>query len=139
MPGGVGEAGNAMKTLPLYATAAAALLSLAACDQKPEVVDTRAPDPNREAVNKAAPVVLPPSVSASVTFRCQPGNALVYVDFYQGNTQVVLRTTKDGTRTLLKAPADGEAYVADGGFKVTGNAHAATVTAPDIGTKTCKA
>lgn len=128
-----------MKTLPLYAAAAAGLLSLAACDQKPEVVDTRAPDPNREAVNKAGPVVLPPSVSASVTFRCQPGNALIYVDFYQGNTQVVVRTSKDGTRNLLKAPADGEPYVADGGFKLTGNAHAATVVTPDLGTKTCKA
>lgn len=128
-----------MKTLPLYAAAVAGLLSLAACDQKPEVVDTRAPDPNREAVNKAGPVVLPPAISASVSMRCQPGNALVYIDFFQGDTQVVLRTEKEGKRTLLKAPAAGEPYVADGGFKVTGNARSATVTAPDIGTKTCKA
>lgn len=128
-----------MKTLPLYAAAAAALLSLAACEQKPEVVDTRAPDPNREAINKAAPVELPPAIASSVTFRCQPGNALVYVDFFQGDTQVVLRTSKDAKRVMLKAPAAGEAYVADGGFKVTGNAHAATVVSPETGTLTCKA
>ena len=128
-----------MKTLPLYAAAAAALLSLAACEQKPEVVDTRAPDPNREAVNKAGPVELPPAIAASVTFRCQPGNALIYVDFFQGDKQVVVRTSKEGARTLLKAPTAGEPYVADGGFKLTGNAHAATVVTPDLGTKTCKA
>lgn len=128
-----------MKTLPLYATAAAALLSLAACEQKPEVVDTRTPDPNREAVNKAGPVELPPAIAASVTFRCQPGNALIYVDFFQGDKQVVLRTDKSGPRTTLKAPNAGEPYVADGGFKLTGTAKAATVTTPDLGTKSCKA
>jgi len=127
-----------MKTLH-FAAAAAALLSLAACEQKPEVVDSRAPDPNREAVNKAGPVELPPAIAASVTFRCQPGNALVFVEFFQGDKQVVLRSTKDGPRTLLKAPAAGEPYVADGGFKVTGNAKAASVTTPDLGTKSCKA
>jgi hypothetical protein len=128
-----------MKTLPLYAAAAAALLSLAACDQKPEVVDTRAPDPNREALNKAAKVELPPAIAASVTFRCQPGNGLVYVDFYQGDKMVVVRTSKDGKRVSLNAPIAGEPYVAEGGYKLTGNAKAATVVTPDIGTKSCKA
>ncbi len=128
-----------MKTLPLYAAAAAALLSLAACEQKPEVVDTRAPDPNREAINKAAPVELPPAIAASVTFRCQPDNALIYVDFFQGDKMVVLRTAKDGPRTKLLAPNAGEPYVADGGFKLTGDAKSATVITPDLGTKSCKA
>jgi hypothetical protein len=128
-----------MKTLPLYAAAAAALLSLAACDQKPEVVDTRAPDPNREALNKAAKVELPPAIAASVTFRCQPGNGLVYVEFYQGDKMVVVRTSKDGKRTSLNAPNAGEPYVGEGGYKLTGNAKAATVVTPDIGTKSCKA
>ena len=139
--GRLGEALRAMKTLPLVASAAIALMSLSACNQQkePEVLDGRAPDPNKDKVANAAPVELPPSIAASVTFRCQPGNSLVYVEFYNGDKQVVLRTVKDGPPKMLKAPAAGEPYVADGGFKITGNAKSASVTTPDLGTKSCKA
>lgn len=126
-----------MKTLPLYA-AAVALLSLSACENKPQVVDSVAPDPMAEQLKNAAPVELPPAIEASVTFRCQPGNSLVFVEFFQGGKMAVLRTVKDGPATVLKAPEAGQPYVADGGYKITGTSKSATVEAPGIGTKTCK-
>ncbi|MES2445188.1 MAG: hypothetical protein V4574_20380 [Pseudomonadota bacterium] len=126
-----------MKTLPLYA-AAAALLSLSACENKPEVVDSRAPDPMAERLKNAAPVELPPAIAASITFRCQPGNSLLYVDFFQGDKMVVLKTEKGGAPKVLKAAAAGEPYVAEGGYKVTGTSKSATIEAPGVGTKSCK-
>ncbi len=128
------------RTHPLAAVAA--LLSLAAiplagCENKPEIVDTRAADPLAAQVNAAAPVVLPPSIKANVTFRCQPGNTLAYVDFFQGDTQANLRTEQGGTPTMLKADAPGNPFVG-GGYTVTGNEKQIDLTGPD-GTKSCKA
>ncbi|WP_369404241.1 hypothetical protein [Sphingomonas soli] len=85
-----------------------------------------------------APVVLPPSISASKQMRCGD-NSLVFVDFFQGDTQVQVRTAKDGAGTILKAPAAGEPYVAEGGYKLTGTPKSATVVTPNEGTRTCKA
>ena len=118
--------------------AAAALLSLAACNQKPEEVSGTAPDPQAEALKNAPKVELPPSIAASKIMRCGD-NSLVFVDFFQGDKQVQVRTAKDGPATMLKAPNAGEPYVADGGFKLTGDAKAVTVVTPNQGTRTCRA
>lgn len=127
----------------LLAVATLAVLPLAACNNSSstnaEVVDTRAPDPMASEVANAAPVELPPAISSSVTFRCQPGNKLVYVDFFHGDKQVAVRTDKSGTPKLLKAPAAGEAYTADDGSKLTGDAKSATVKIGDGASLTCKA
>ena len=122
----------------LPAAAALALLSLAACENKPEEVDTRAPDPMAEQLKNAAAVELPPSIEASVTFRCQPGNALVYVDFFQGRKMANLRTEKTGTPTQLTAPESGQPLTG-GGYTVRGDPKAMTYTAPGKGALTCKA
>ena len=127
-----------MNKSPLFA-AAAALLSLAACNQnKPEEVSSITPDPQAEALKNAPKVELPPSIAASKSMRCGD-NTLVFVDFFQGDKQVQIKTAKDGPGTMLKASAAGEPYVADGGFKLTGNAKTATVVTPNEGTRTCKA
>jgi hypothetical protein len=126
-----------MKTLPILA-AAAAMLSLSACEKKSEVVTTTAPDPQEEALKNAAPIALPPALTASVSLRCGD-NSLIYVDFYKGETQAVVKTAKDGTPTVLKAPASGEPYVADGGWKLTGNSKAISVTLPGKPAKSCHA
>ena len=118
--------------------AAAALLSLAACNQKPEEVSTVAPDPMASQLANASPIELPPSIAAQVSMRCAD-NSLVYLDFFQGDKQVQVKASREGAGTMLKAPTAGEPYVADGGFKVTGNAKTATVITPNEGTRTCHA
>jgi hypothetical protein len=126
-----------MKTLPLITAAAVALLSLSACDNKPiQVGDV--PDPNRAKVDAQPKKELPPTIEQSVTFRCQPGNTLLYVDFYKGATMAVLKTTKDGAPMVLKAPAAGQPYVGADGSRISGNAKASVIVTGGK-TATCKA
>lgn len=125
-----------IRTLP--AVAAFALLSLAACDNKPEVVDSRGPDPLEEQLKNAPKVELPPAIKASVSMRCQPGNSLVFAEFFEGDKLVALRTEKDGDATRLTAPEAGQPFVAEGGYKLTGTSKSATVEIPGKGTLNCK-
>ncbi|MEO7170907.1 MAG: hypothetical protein ABIY39_11090, partial [Sphingomonas sp.] len=87
----------------LTAAAAIVLLPLAACDNQPEVVDSRAPDPLAEQLKNAPKVELPPAIKASVSMRCQPGNALVFAEFFDGDKLVRVRTEKGGPATDLRA------------------------------------
>jgi hypothetical protein len=127
-----------MNKSPYLAAAAVALLSLAACEHKPEEVDNKAPDPIAEQIKNAAPAAEVPTIAASVTFRCQPGNTLVYVDFFRGDKMVTIKETKEGFPKALKAPEAGQPYVGDGSWKVTGTAKAATIVLGDGSTHTCK-
>lgn len=124
------------KTLFLAAASIAATLSLAACSNEPEVVDTN-PDPQAEALKAAPPVELPPAIAASRTYRCKD-NSLVYIDFYTNNT-ARYRAEKGGAATALTA-AEGATgpYTADG-HSVSANAETITLTAPGKGTQSCKA
>lgn len=128
-----------MKTRPLIPAVAIALLSLAACNPEPEVVTDRAPDPLEEQLKNAPKVELPPAIKASVSMRCQPGNALVFAEFFEGDKLVKLRTEKDGAPTDLKAPEAGQPFTAEGGYKLTGDSKTATVELPGKGTLTCRA
>lgn len=127
-----------MKMRPLPAAIAIVLLPLAACKPEPEVVDTRAPDPMETALKNAPAVELPPSIRATVSMRCQPGNALVFAEFFQGDKLVKLRTEKNGPATDLKAPEAGQPFTAEGGYKLTGNEKSATVELPGEGSLSCK-
>jgi len=127
-----------MKNPSLIAAAAVALLSLAACENKPEEVTSTAPDPMASQLANAAPVELPPAIAESVTLRCGD-NSLVYVDFFQGNKQVQLKTEKGGPATMLKAPEAGQPFEAAGGFKLTGTSKNVSVTVPGKAAKTCHA
>lgn len=127
-----------MKTLPITA-AALAILSLAACKPAPQVVDSTAPDPLRNKVDAAPKKELPPSIAATVTFRCQPGNTLLYVDFFQGDTMAVLKTERDGQPVVLKAEAAGQPYVGAEGSRISGNAKAASVVVKGGAARSCKA
>ncbi|NLS28952.1 hypothetical protein S2M10_39660 [Sphingomonas sp. S2M10] len=129
-----------MKNPSPIAFSAAALLSLAACNNKPEVVDSRAPDPMASQLANAAPVETPPSIESSVSFRCQPGNTLLFVDFFSGGKMAALREKKDSMKsTLLNAPEAGQPFTAEGGYKIDGNAKAAKITLADGSVHTCKA
>jgi hypothetical protein len=121
-----------MNKRPLFA-AAAALLSLAACNKnQPEEVSGIAPDPMKTELANRAPI------AASKKMRCGD-NSLVFVDFFQGDKMVIVRTVENGAATTLKAPNAGEPFVAEGGFKLTGNSKSATVVTPTEGTRTCHA
>ena len=133
------EASAAMKS-PLLLAPAALLFALAACNSQPkapEVVDSN-PDPMATQLANAAPVELPPAIKADKTMRCKD-NSLVYVTFFGGDKQVFVRTKKDGAPVTLKAPAAGEPYVADGGWKLTGTPTNITLEQPGKGALTCKA
>lgn len=127
-----------MKNVPLFAAAAAALFSLAACENKPEEVTSTAPDPMASQLANAAPVELPPAIASSVTLRCND-NSLLFVDFFQGEKQVQVKTDKAGQATMLKAPEAGQPYVAEGGYKLTGSSKNVDVTLPGAGSKSCHA
>lgn len=121
-------------TLPLLATA---LLALSACGEKePEVVGGT-PDPMAEALNNAAPVELPPMVQSSHSYRCKDGS-LLFVDFMTDGTTANIRTEKDGTATVLKAPEAGKPFVAEGGYTLSGTPEAVEATLPGKGAQSCK-
>lgn len=126
---------------PLPLTAAlASLLVLGACNsepKQPEVIDTN-PDPMASALANAAPVELPPAIKADKTMRCKDGQ-LVYVTFFQGDKQAVVRTEKDGTATTLKGDEAGKPLTADGGWSMTGNTDSVALTVPGKGTLSCHA
>jgi predicted small lipoprotein YifL len=122
--------------LPTLAVAAA-LLSLSACGKPaPEVVDTN-PDPMANELANRAPVELPPAIKADKTLRCKD-NSLVYVTFFEGDKQAVVRTEKTGTPTRLTAATGGGPLTAEGGWKMTGTPDSITLTRPGKGELTCK-
>lgn len=128
-----------MKMRLLPAVAAIVLLPLAACKPEPEVIDDRAPDPMETALKNAPAVELPPSIKASVSMRCQPGNALVFAEFFSDDKLVRIRTEKNGPATDLRAPEAGQPFTAEGGYSLTGDEKSATVELPGKGSLTCKA
>jgi hypothetical protein len=127
------EGARMQKPLILLAAAGAALLSLAACQQEPEVVDTN-PDPLADELAKAPPVEAPPMIQASRTYRCKD-NSLLYADFYTNNS-VQLRTERGGTPTILTMAEPGGAYTAEG-YSVSANAPEITYSAPGKGSQSC--
>lgn len=126
---------------PLPFTAAlASLLVLGACNSQsnePQVIDTN-PDPMASTLANAAPVELPPAIKADKTMRCKNGD-LVYVTFFQGDKQAVVRTEKGGTPTTLKADEAGKPLTAEGGWSLTGNTDAVEVKVPGKGALACHA
>lgn len=85
----------------------------------------------------SAPIVLPPSLQVSQTYRCAD-NSLVYVDFYSDSVTADLRTEKGGTVTKLTAPEAGKEFTG-GGYTVSGNGSTATITQPGKGSQSCTA
>jgi hypothetical protein len=132
-----GEA-NAMQSIRCYLIAAsgAALINLAACGE-PETITADDYDPQAEALAKATPKELPPSIASSHTYRCKD-NSLVSVDFMSDNKTAVLRATKDGSPTLLVAPAPGEPFVAEG-YSLSGSGKSINLTQPGKGSQACNA
>ena len=125
---------------PLLLSATAALLALAACNSKPaqpDVLDSN-PDPMANQLANRAPVELPPAIKADKTMRCKDGS-LVYVTFFTGDKQAVVRTEKGGTPTTLKADEAGKPLTAEGGWSMIGNTDEVQVKVPGKGDLSCHA
>jgi hypothetical protein len=114
--------------------AVAAALALAACGE-PETVGPADNDPQKEALAKATPKQLPPSIQVSRVYRCAD-NSLVYVDFYTNGT-AQLRTEQGGTPTLLRAEGGNPPYLAPG-FSVASNAARTSIAVPGRASQSCR-
>jgi hypothetical protein len=126
------------QTFRYLATAsAAALLTLAACNKEPEVIQSGPADPQAADLAKAKPIALPPSIVSSHAYRCKD-NSLIYVDFMSDQKTANFRSSKGGDPTVLTAAVPGEPYTAEG-YSVTGSGNQITVERPGKGAQTCKA
>ncbi len=127
---------RAMKNLLLLAVASAALVG---CQK--ETIDPGAEKEEVAAANAAnAPkVVLPPSITATKTYRCKD-NSLVYIDWLSDKMTANFRAEQTGAPVQLKSALAGEAMTAEG-YSLTGDATAAsiTLTRPGKGAQSCKA
>lgn len=129
-----------MQKFPLTIVAAsfAAILSLSACNSESETLVAKGPsDPDAQNVADAAPIVLPPALTASRTYRCKD-NSLAYVDFFADGTTADVRQEKTGPATRLTAPVKGEPFVAEG-YKLTGDGTQVTLAQPGKPSQSCKA
>jgi hypothetical protein len=115
--------------------AVASSLALSACNTEPETLTSGPADPQKEALAKAAPKELPPSIQRSRTYRCAD-NSLVYVDFYTNHT-AQLRTEQGGAPTMLTAPDGNPPYVAEG-YSVASDAARTNITVPGRASQSCR-
>lgn len=116
-----------MNKLLLAAPLGLAVL-LAACGEPTTIVANGPADPTKDQLDSAPPVKLPPALLDSKTYRCQPGNALFYVDWFNDNTSANLKVAKkDATPIPVTAPAAGQPFVG-GGYTITGKPAATSVT-----------
>ena len=123
-------------TIRILPAVAVALLALSACDNKPTEVTNVAPDPMASVLANKAPVELPPSITADVSMRCKD-NSLAFVTFFEGDKQVLVKISKDGTPVKLTAEKAGDPLKADG-YELTGNSKAVTLTEPGKPAQLCK-
>ena len=118
----------------LTAAALSATALLAACGE-PTTITAGAPnDPTAAQVAAAPKVKLPPALLASKTYRCQPGNAVLYINWFNDNVSAAIKKKKEDTPVALTAPAKGEPFTG-GGYVVKGTADAAKVTVTPPGGK----
>ncbi|HKT13979.1 MAG TPA: hypothetical protein VJR87_01095 [Allosphingosinicella sp.] len=120
------------------AAASAALFALGACDGKPTIIHADGPaDVQADALAKAKPVALPPSIAASRIYRCKD-NSLLYIDFMSDQKSANFRTKKGDDPVVLTAPEAGQPFTA-AGYSVAGSGSQITVTSPGKGSQSCKA
>lgn len=113
----------------------AAFLALAGCGgETSTTVDTANDTAELNAANVATPASIP-MIKAQKIYRCKD-NSVAYVDFMTDDMTANLRAGKDGKVTVLKAPAAGEAFEADGN-KLVGNGEEVTITLSGKGAQSC--
>jgi len=109
-----------------------AAAALAGCNKDNQ---TATPDANN-AVAKA-PVVLPPSIAASKTYRCGD-NSVVFVDWLTDNKTANVRTDATGSPTQVVSAEAGKPLTGTG-LSLTGTAAGSSITLERAGhgTQTC--
>jgi hypothetical protein len=103
---------------------------LAACEPTeigPGAEKARTAAQREEAARPRVPVVLPPSISASKTYRCSD-NSVLAVEFYSDRASATVRAGENGPPVRVKAPAPDGTMVADGGWSLKGGAKDAKVS-----------
>ncbi|WP_114228445.1 MULTISPECIES: hypothetical protein [Sphingomonas] len=94
----------------------AAAFAVAGCQQH-TIVDNGPPDPMANQLANAAPVELPPAITASKVYRCKD-NSLVYIDWLSNGAARVKKNKTDPAGTdIAKDSPD-----------LKGSADAATIT-----------
>ena len=121
-----------MKNLLLIVAASAALV---ACEKETIVQGDNEP----VAASKDVKVVLPPSITATKTYRCKD-NSVVNIDWLSDNLSANFRGEKESTPVRLTAAAAGAPMTADG-YSLTGDAKtpSITITLPGKDAQICKA
>jgi hypothetical protein len=104
------------RTLTLLTLAAAA--ALAGCNNEDHTIVAGPPEDEPGANASAGPVVLPPAIAASKSYRCKD-NSLIFVDWLSDNTARV-KKDRNEVGTTVTPGADGS--------PLTGDPKAATVT-----------
>lgn len=119
------------------AAALAAFLALTACGGSDEAANDAAGNNavTAEANSAAAISELPPSITASRTYRCRD-NSLVYADFYTNNTVRVRQGSQTAEQTTLTAEGGNPPYRASG-WSISANADEVTITQPGRGSQSC--
>jgi hypothetical protein len=102
-----------MRNTPyLAAAASAALLALTGCNNDPVQINTVEADSNAP-TNALPPEALPPSITASKTYRCSD-NSLFFVEFYSNNTAALHRGSRSAPSTMLTGTAATGPFTAEG-------------------------
>lgn len=123
-----------IRTLALVGLA----LATVSCNSKPEAAGGT-PDVAGNQTAAAKPVVLPPSIVSSPSFRCADGS-LAFVDFYSdGMSARISFDSKEGRSVLVKGDGAGKTMLGDGGYALTGGAtdKSVTLTSPGHPKQTC--
>ena len=92
-----------------------AAAALAGCDQSDHNLVAEGPyDPQANLTNNSVPIVMPPSIVASHTYRCKD-NSVVAIDWMSdGKANTARATPKDGTAVSLTQAEAGGAYSGEG-------------------------
>ena len=127
---------------PALALTAAAAALLAGCNQEDHTIVAGGPsdDPAAEAPQANGPVVLPPSISASKTYRCG-SSTIIHVNWMSDGKSATIRTEQNGSPTLVTTAEEGQPLTSASGHAITGTAESASVsiTLPGAAAQTCKA
>lgn len=132
--------GARMKTRTPHILALLAAFAIAGCKKENHtiVAGPAGDDTNNSAT--AAPVALPPTISASKIYRCAD-NKVLYVDWLSDNKSANIRTEQTGSPTQVTAAEAGGAMSGPGGYSLSGSQDAASVKigVPGHPSQSCKA